>query len=235
MIRLLKFITITVWTLNIYKYGSNYQFKCLSLGIAPVAILSGRTYNLRCLKINRPEMGNMEERIWRATVRSSQPYDFITKWRTVAAHPSYQGIIVGSKRVRGKVYALIDEHDVHTIMTGSDGVGKTTFFLYANLEYASASGMSFMVADTKGDVFRNVTPIAEKYYSYKISVIDLRNSLQSHHFNMLHLVNKYMDQYLENLTNVTLKAKAEKYAKIIEKNYLFKWHQYGLWTKSIFL
>ena len=106
-------------------------------------------------------------------------------------------------------------------MIGSAGVGKTAFFLYPNLEYACASGMSFMVTDTKGDVFRNVAPIAEKYYGYKISVIDLRNPLQSHHFNMLHLVNKYMDQYLENPTNVTLKAKAEKYAKIIAKTIIY--------------
>ena len=197
----------------------------LGLGIALVAILSGRNYNLNSIK-NR-QVGNGQHGTARfasdSEIKSTLrliPYE-PQKWRTGATQPSYQGIIVGSKRVRGKVYALVDEHDVHALMIGSAGVGKTAFFLYPNLEYACASGMSFLATDTKGDIFRNVAPIAEKYYSYKISVIDLRNPLQSHHFNMLHLVNKYMDQYLENPTNVTLKAKAEKYAKIIAKTIIY--------------
>ncbi len=197
----------------------------LGLGIALVAILSGRNYNLNSIK--NKQVGDGQHGTARfasnSEIKSTLrliPYE-PQKWRTGATQPRYQGIIVGSKRVRGKVYALIDEHDVHALMIGSAGVGKTAFFLYPNLEYACASGMSFMVTDTKGDVFRNVAPIAEKYYGYKISVIDLRNPLQSHHFNMLHLVNKYMDQYLENPTNVTLKAKAEKYAKIIAKTIIY--------------
>ncbi|OCN05457.1 conjugal transfer protein TraG [Erysipelotrichaceae bacterium MTC7] len=197
----------------------------LGLGIALVAILSGRNYNLNSIK--NKQVGDGQHGTARfasnSEIKSTLrliPYE-PQKWRTGATQPRYQGIIVGSKRVKGKVYALIDEHDVHALMIGSAGVGKTAFFLYPNLEYACASGMSFMVTDTKGDVFRNVAPIAEKYYGYKISVIDLRNPLQSHHFNMLHLVNKYMDQYLENPTNVTLKAKAEKYAKIIAKTIIY--------------
>lgn len=197
----------------------------LGLGIALVAILSERNYTLNSIK-NR-QVGNGQHGTARfasdSEIKSTLrliPYE-PQKWRTGATKPSYQGIIVGSKRVKGKVYALVDEHDVHALMIGSAGVGKTAFFLYPNLEYACASGMSFMVTDTKGDVFRSVAPIAEKYYGYKISVIDLRNPLQSRHFNMLHLVNKYMDQYLENPSNVTTKAKAEKYAKIIAKTIIY--------------
>ena len=40
-------------------------------------------------------------------------------------------------------------------MIGASGVGKTAFFLYPNLEYACASGMSFFASDTKGDLARN--------------------------------------------------------------------------------
>ena len=59
-------------------------------------------------------------------------------------------------------------------------------------------------------------PIAEKYYGYDISVLDLRNPTQSDGFNMLHMVNHYMDEYLQTGTLVS-KAKAEKYAKVISK------------------
>ena len=35
--------------------------------------------------------------------------------------------------------------------------------------------MSFLSTDTKGDVMRNYGTIAQKYYGYHISVIDLQN------------------------------------------------------------
>ena len=43
--------------------------------------------------------------------------------------------------------------------------GKTAYFLYANLEYASASGMSYLALDTKGDLARNYGAIASRYLS----------------------------------------------------------------------
>ena len=60
-------------------------------------------------------------------------------------------------------------------MIGASGVGKTAFFLYPNLEYACASGMSFLALDTKGDLARNYGTIASRYYGYQVAVIDLRN------------------------------------------------------------
>ena len=103
------------------------------------------------------------------------------------------------------------------IMIGAAGVGKTAYFLYPNLEYACASGMSFITSDTKGDLYRNYGRIAKEYYGYDVAVIDLRNPTRSDGNNLLHLVNKYMDLYKENPGNLSYKAKAEKYAKIISK------------------
>ena len=59
--------------------------------------------------------------------------------------------------------------------------------------------------------------VAKEYYGYHISVIDLRNPTKSNGNNLLHLVNKYMDLYQKNPNELTYKAKAEKYAKIISK------------------
>ena len=102
-------------------------------------------------------------------------------------------------------------------MIGAAGVGKTAFWLYPEIEYCCACGMSFLSTDTKGDVMRNYATIAENYYGYKISVIDLRNPTRSNGNNLLHLVNKYYDLYRENPDSLMYKAKAEKYAKIIAK------------------
>lgn len=140
------------------------------------------------------------------------------KWRNRECLPhKTQGTIIGCKSRFGKTYALVDEGDMHTLMIGAAGVGKTAYFLYPNLEYACASGMSFVSTDTKGDVARNYGEIAQKYYGYNVSVLDLRNPTKSDENNMLHLVNKYMDVYKSDKNNLNAKAKAEKYAKITAK------------------
>ena len=127
--------------------------------------------------------------------------------------PLPQGIVVGCT---GNTTAMVDTGDVHALMIGAAGVGKTAFWLYPCIEYACASGMSWMSTDTKGDVARNYGKIAQEY-GYGVSVIDLRNPTRSHGNNLLHLVNKYMDLYKANPDQLTYKAKAEKYAKIISK------------------
>ena len=102
-------------------------------------------------------------------------------------------------------------------MIGAAGVGKTAFWLYPCIEYACASGMSFLSTDTKGDVMRNHGTIAKNYYGYNVSVIDLRNPTRSNGNNLLHLVNRYRDLYQANPNKLVYKAKCEKYAKIIAK------------------
>ena len=144
------------------------------------------------------------------------PFD-VENWRQGKNLPTVQGTVVGCRNKGKRTYALIDEGDVHTMMIGAAGVGKTAFFLYPNIEAACASGMSFLSTDLKGDVARNYGTIAKKYYGYNVSVIDLRNPTRSDENNMLHLVNKYMDIYKSDKTNLQAKAKAEKYAKITAK------------------
>ena len=115
------------------------------------------------------------------------------------------------------VRALVDSDDIHCLMIGASGVGKTAYFLYANLEYASASGMSYLALDTKGDLARNYGCIASKYYGYQVTVIDLRNPTCSDGFNFMTLVNHYMDRAKRDPNDLTAKAKAENYAKILAK------------------
>ena len=138
-------------------------------------------------------------------------------WRKGQNLPTVQGTVVGCRTHGKKTVAIVDDGDVHTLMIGAAGVGKTAYFLYPNIELACASGMSFISTDTKGDVARNYGTIARKYYGYNVSVLDLRNPTRSDENNILHLVNKYMDLYLQDKTDLSSKAKAEKYAKITAK------------------
>ena len=142
------------------------------------------------------------------------------KWRASQGENKLpQGTVVGMRRRNGQLCAVVDPGDVHTMMIGAAGVGKTACFLYPNLEYACASGMSFLSTDTKGDLARNYGDVC-KQYGYNVAVIDLRNPVQSDTFNMLSMVNKYMDAYQKS-KELSDKAKAEKYAKITAKTIIY--------------
>ncbi len=196
------------------------------------AILGGVTllshvYSLNGIKSKTVGHGQHGTARWATKSEIKKTYSHVPftpeKWRKQASkgqeptsdngEPLPQGIVVGCT---GNTMAMVDTGDVHVLMIGAAGVGKTAFWLYPCIEYACASGMSFLSTDTKGDVMRNYGNIA-KEYGYNVSVIDLRNPTRSNGNNLLHLVNKYMDLYKENPDTLVYKAKAEKYAKIISK------------------
>ena len=138
-------------------------------------------------------------------------------WRRGECLPGAQGLVLGCSGKKGQLTALVDSDDIHCLMIGASGVGKTAFFLYPNLEYACASGMSFFASDTKGDLARNYGAIARDCYGYQVAVVDLRNPTRSDGYNLLTLINHYMDVCRKEPTNLAARAKAEKYAKILSK------------------
>ena len=148
-------------------------------------------------------------KLWRAQAKMGIP-------PSASGRPLPQGIVLGCAG-RRNLRAIVDGDDVHVLMIGASGVGKTAFFLYPNLEYACASGVSFFASDTKGDLARNYGAIARDIYGYLVSIIDLREPARSDGNNLLTLVNRYMDQALENPHDLASRAKAEKYAKILAK------------------
>lgn len=203
--------------------------KLLLLGAAMFAIIGflsiwQNIYSLNDIKnkkVGHGQHGNARfatekeiKRIYRLV-----PYE-PKKWRRSKGDGDLpQGTVVGTRKYGGKLYAVVDSGDVHTLMIGAAGVGKTACFLYPNLEYACASGMSFLSTDTKGDLARSYGNIC-KQYGYNVAVIDLRNPIQSDSFNMLSMVNKYMDSY-KRTRELSDKAKAEKYAKITAKTIIY--------------
>lgn len=198
---------------------------CLFFCLIGIAVYFGNNYNLDHIKSKTVGDGQHGTARFATAKEIGEAYKCITytpkKWREGSSLPMYQGMIVGTKDYRQGVHAYVDTDDVHLMMIGAAGVGKTAYFLYPNLEYACASGVSFITTDTKGDLYRNYGGIARDYYGYHIAVIDLRNPMSSDGNNMLHLVNKYMDLYKQDKTNLSVKAKTEKYAKIIAKTIIF--------------
>lgn len=202
------------------------------VGAVMFAVLGGVTllahiYSLNNIKSRTVGDGQHGTARWATKHEIKKTYRYIPftpeRWREQAKHGEKpttadgaelpQGIIVGCT---GNTTAMVDTGDVHALMIGAAGVGKTAYWLYPCIEYACASGMSWLSTDTKGDIMRNYGQIA-KDYGYHVSVIDLRNPTRSNGNNLLHLVNKYMDLYQANPDKLVYKARCEKYAKIISK------------------
>ncbi len=139
------------------------------------------------------------------------------EWRKGNNLPEAQGLVLGCVGKKNAVTALVDVDDIHCLMIGASGVGKTAYFLYPNMEYACASGMSYLALDTKGDLARNYGSVASQYYGYQVAVIDLRNPTRSDGYNLMSLINHYMDICRKDEKNLAARAKAEKYAKILAK------------------
>lgn len=202
------------------------------VGAVMFAVLGGVTllahiYSLNNIKSRTVGDGQHGTARWASKTEIKRTYKHIPftpeRWREQAKNghtPTVedgkalpQGIVVGCT---GNTTAMVDTGDVHALMIGAAGVGKTAYWLYPCIEYACASGMSWLSTDTKGDIMRNYGQIA-KDYGYHVSVIDLRNPTRSNGNNLLHLVNKYMDLYQANPEKLVYKARCEKYAKIISK------------------
>lgn len=198
---------------------------CLFFGLVGLIVYFGNNYNLDNIKAKQVGNGQHGTARFATQKEISKTFHTVTfqpeKWRKGLHLPMHQGLVIGSKVGGGNIKAYIDSEDVHLLMIGAAGVGKTANFLYPNLEYACATGVSFITTDTKGDLYRNYGGIAKELYGYNVSVIDLRNPMCSDGNNMLHLVNKYMDLYKSDRHNLSLKAKTEKYAKIIAKTIIF--------------
>ena len=195
----------------------------LAAGGAVVAVfvalsLLADNYNLNNIKSRTVGDGQHGTARWATEqeIRSSYalvPFQ-VADWRAGKNLPEAQGLVLGSRDSRkGGITALVDSDDIHCLMIGASGVGKTAYFLYPNLEYACACGMSFFATDTKGDLARNYGAVAKKYYGYRVSVVDLRNPTRSDGYNLMTLINRYMDTALrehsmeaygkaENLINI---------------------------------
>ncbi len=190
------------------------------LVLAGVSFLSGRG-SLNSIKSKPVGDGQHGTARWAAPAEIAKTFHRVpfhpAQWRKGENLPEVQGLVLGSQGRKGKVTALVDSDDIHCLMIGAAGVGKTAFFLYPNLEYACACGMSFLALDTKGDLARHYGAIAEQYYGYQVSIIDLRNPTRSDGFNFLTLANAYMDQAAAHPDDLAARAKAEKYAKILSK------------------
>ena len=180
--------------------------------------LLGDHYTLNSIKSKTVGDGQHGTARWATDTEIRKTYALVpfqvSDWRAGKNLPDAQGLVLGSTSSKHGITALVDKDDVHCLMIGASGVGKTAYFLYPNLEYACACGMSFFATDTKGDLARNYGAVAEKYYGYHVSVVDLRNPTRSDGYNLMTLINRYIDTSFHE-HSIEAYGKAENLASIL--------------------
>lgn len=194
----------------------------LGLGLIIFAAVSNHLHGSLNIEAKTVGNGQLGHGRWSTKKEEKETYQEIPyepeRWRKGKQLPTNisAATIVGFIQQPTGICARIDTSYSHTMIWSTTGGFKTTGVLYPNLEFTCACGLSFLCTDTKGDGFRDYAGIAQKYYGYTPYVIDLRNPTRSHGFNLLHLVNKYMDLYAVN-GKLECRARAERYAKITAK------------------
>lgn len=183
-----------------------------------VYFLTSSGKNLNSIKSETVGDGQHGDQDWASKQELLENLEYIPyepqKWRRGENRPSIEGIILGATKQGKRIKAYIDTSDNHTMSISAPGGGKTSSYLYPNIEFNAAVGNPFFCTDTKGDAHQDYAPILEKYYDYTTYVIDLRNPTKSDCYNLMYLVNKYTDRY-ENSHNLADKARAESYAKVL--------------------
>ena len=84
------------------------------------------------------------------------------KWRKGENLPTVQGTVVGCRGSGKKTVALVDDGDVHTLMIGAAGVGKTAYFLYPNIRTGLCKRNESFVDRYKGRCGDEITELSPK-------------------------------------------------------------------------
>lgn len=97
-----------------------------------VLIHCSNNYNLNGIKSKKIGDGQHGTARWATKSEIKKTYKEIPfepeKWRKGEHLPQIQVTVVGCKTHGKRTTALVDEGDVHTLMVGAAGVGKTAFF-----------------------------------------------------------------------------------------------------------
>lgn len=94
------------------------------------------------------------------------------------------GVVVQMLKKKGKEIILYVKEEVHTLIIGASGSGKTRRVLLPTIWLQLICGVSIILSDVKGEIFY-FTNLFAKAIGYSRIIFDLRNPKKSMHYNFL--------------------------------------------------
>lgn len=103
------------------------------------------------------------------------------------------GLVVGYKKSLNKEYWYTIKDDIHSLILGFTGSGKTRCFVIQSLINMALAGESIFINDLKGEIYQYTAPFLKKL-GYELIVLDFKNMAKSMSYNLLQPV-------IDNLKN----------------------------------
>lgn len=94
------------------------------------------------------------------------------------------GLVIQMIKKRGKDIIYYISGELHSLIIGASGSGKTRRILLETIWLQLISRLSIVVSDVKGEIFYFTAPFAESL-GYKTMAFDLRNPKKSVHYNFM--------------------------------------------------
>lgn len=160
----------------------------LSNGVVDGLILIGflMVYRVDAQNIALKE-NDLEDTEWLTAKKLKRLKEFqVTGWNGV--RESKDGIVIGAEK-KGGGLEVITTSQLHALIVGTTGSGKTTGFVDQNISVLSRSKgkPSLVISDPKKELYEKHAKHLEKE-GYKISVLDLREPYSSERWNPMNVL-----------------------------------------------
>lgn len=130
---------------------------------------------------------DLEDTEWLTVKKLKKMKEFsVANWNGVADEED--GIVIGAEK-KGKDVEIITTGQLHALIVGTTGSGKTTGFVDQNISVlAKSKGKpSIVISDPKKELYEKHAKHLEKE-GYKISVLDLREPYSSERWNPMNVL-----------------------------------------------
>ena len=160
----------------------------LSFGFVSGILLAGylMMYRIDAQNIALNE-NDLEDTEWLTPKRLRKLKEFtVTDWNKISEKKD--GIVIGAEK-RGKSVEIVMTEQLHALIVGTTGSGKTTGFVDQNIAALShcQTKPSLVITDPKKELYEKHGKQLEKE-GYKISVLDLREPYSSEKWNPMNVL-----------------------------------------------
>lgn len=160
----------------------------LSLGVVNGCIIIGylMMYRIDAQNIALKE-NDLEDTNWLTSKKLKKMKEFqVMDFNEVKNHKD--GIVIGAEKKRNKI-EIISTTQLHALIVGTTGSGKTTGFVDQNIEVLSKSKdkPSLIISDPKKELYKNHGKQLERE-GYQISILDLREPYTSEKWNPMQVL-----------------------------------------------
>lgn len=130
---------------------------------------------------------DLEDTAWLTVKKLRRMKEFtVASWKEIPSHQD--GIVIGAKK-KGASIEVISTSQLHALIVGTTGSGKTTGFVDQNISILSRSKTkpSIVITDPKKELYQKHAKSLEKE-GYQLSVLDFREPYVSARWNPMNVL-----------------------------------------------